>query len=425
MFQYVLILSRIQKNANFHSEIYKQISTFEIYKYYIIVYWKKYVDFYSKLYFNYIVYKLMKALLRDEIEVNKFAQEIKLQPFKVKQIFFEIFKNQNIEIDQMTTLSKDLREELKTKFDPLSIKMKDMVEDWQTTKFAFETHDWKIIESVIIYHRQKEQHVKDNKAKLNRITLCISSQVWCPMWCSFCVTGKLWFTRNLTRDEIISQILYANNYIKNKFGKKEDWTLFGVRNVVFMWMWEPLANYDNVKKSIEIMLAQDRLSLGRRHITISTVWVVKWIQRMIDDELTVKLAISLHAPNQKLREEIIPVAKWTELGDLMKVIKDYIKATDNRIFYEYIMIKDLTDKPELAMELSKLVKWQLSHINLIPYNENPAMKYFHESPEWNIRKFKEILEKEWVTVTIRDSMWREAKGACGQLGWEKVSSDNE
>ncbi|MCF7834871.1 23S rRNA (adenine(2503)-C(2))-methyltransferase RlmN [Candidatus Gracilibacteria bacterium] len=367
----------------------------------------------------------MKALLRDEIEVNKFAQEIKLQPFKVKQIFFEIFKNQNIEIDQMTTLSKDLREELKTKFDPLSIKMKDMVEDGQTTKFAFETHDGKIIESVIIYHRQKEQHVKDNKAKLNRITLCISSQVGCPMGCSFCVTGKLGFTRNLTRDEIISQILYANNYIKNKFGKKEDGTLFGVRNVVFMGMGEPLANYDNVKKSIEIMLAQDRLSLGRRHITISTVGVVKGIQRMIDDELTVKLAISLHAPNQKLREEIIPVAKGTELGDLMKVIKDYIKATDNRIFYEYIMIKDLTDKPELAMELSKLVKGQLSHINLIPYNENPAMKYFHESPEGNIRKFKEILEKEGVTVTIRDSMGREAKGACGQLGWEKVSSDNE
>lgn len=366
----------------------------------------------------------MNPVLRDEIEINKFTKEVKLQPFKLKQIFFEIFKNQNIDIDQMTTLSKDLREQLKKKFDSLSIKMKDMLEDWQTTKFAFETKDWKIIESVIIYHWQKEQHVKDNRPKLNRITLCISSQVGCPMWCEFCVTGKLGFMRNLTRDEIISQILYANNYIKNKFGKKEDWTLFGVRNVVFMWMGEPLANYDNVKKSIEIMLAQDRLSLGRRHITISTVWVVKWIQRMIDDWLTVKLAISLHAPNQKLREEIIPVARGTELNDLMNVIDAYIRATDNRIFYEYIMIKDLTDKAELAMELSRLLKWQLAHVNLIPYNENPAMKHFHESPQTSIKKFKEILEKEWVTVTVRDSMWREAKWACGQLGWEKVSGDN-
>lgn len=360
----------------------------------------------------------------DEIEIGKFTKEIKLQPFRVKQIFFEIFKNQNIDIDQMTTLSKDLREDLKSRFDVLSLKLKDLVEDWKTTKFAFETHDGKIIESVIIYHWQKEQHIKNNKAKLNRITLCISSQVWCPMGCSFCVTGKLWFMRNLSRDEIVSQILYANSYIKNKLWKKEDWTLFGVRNVVFMWMGEPLANYDNVKKSIETMLAQDRLSLWRRHVTISTVWIVKWIQRMIDDWLTVKLAISLHAPNQKLREEIIPVAKGTELNDLMKVIWNYIKATDNRIFYEYIMIKDLTDKPELAMELSKLLRWQLSHVNLIPYNENPAMKHFHESSEWNIRKFKDILEKEWVTVTIRDSMWRDAKWACGQLWWEKVNRDN-
>ena len=367
----------------------------------------------------------MKNLLRDEIEINKFAKEIKLQPFKVKQIFFEIFKNQNIEIDDMTTLSKDLREELKSKFEPLSLKLKDVVEDWQTTKFAFETHDGKIIESVIIYHRQKEAHVQDNKPKLNRITLCISSQVWCPMWCAFCVTGKLGFTRNLTRDEIISQILFANNYIKNKMGKKEDWTLFGVRNVVFMWMWEPLANYDNVKIAVDMMLAQDRLSLWRRHITISTVGIVKWIQRMIDDGMIVKLAISLHAPNQKLREQIIPVAKGTELNELMKVIEKYIQATDNRIFYEYIMIKDLTDKPELSMELSKLLNWQLAHVNLIPYNENPAMKHFHESPEVNIKKFKEILEREWVTVTVRDSMWREAKWACGQLGWEKVESDNE
>jgi len=375
--------------------------------------------------FNFINIYILKQILRDESQIGIFAKEIKLQPFKLKQIFFEIFKNQNIDIDQMTTLSKDLREELKSRFEPISIKLENVIEDQQTTKFAFKTNDGRIIESVIIYHRQKEQHVKDNKPKLNRITLCISSQVWCPMWCAFCVTGKLGFTRNLTRDEIISQILYANNYIKNKFGKKEDWTLFGVRNVVFMWMWEPLANYDNVKRAVETMLAQDRLSLGRRHITISTVWVVKGIQRMIDDGLTVKLAISLHAPNQKLREEIIPVAKGTELNDLMNVIEKYIKATDNRIFYEYIMIKDLTDKPELAMELSRLLRWQLAHVNLIPYNENPAMKHFHESPEWNIRKFKDILEREWITVTIRDSMWREAKGACGQLGWEKVNSDNE
>jgi 23S rRNA (adenine2503-C2)-methyltransferase len=127
--------------------------------------------------FNIINIYILKQILRDESQIGNFAKEIKLQPFKLKQIFFEIFKNQNIDIDQMTTLSKDLREELKSKFEPISIKLENVIEDQQTTKFAFKTNDGRIIESVIIYHRQKEQHVKDNKPKLNRITLCISSQV--------------------------------------------------------------------------------------------------------------------------------------------------------------------------------------------------------------------------------------------------------
>ena len=139
-----------------------------------------------------------------------------------------------------------------------------------------------MIEAVIIYHRQDEKYNKNDDTgkpsagkKLNRITLCISSQVGCPMGCLFCVTGKLGFKRNLTRDEMISQIFYANNYIKNKFGKQDDGTLYGVRNVVFMGMGEPLLNYENVKKAIEIMLRQEAgFSLSRRHITISTAGII-------------------------------------------------------------------------------------------------------------------------------------------------------
>lgn len=132
-----------------------------------------------------------------------------------------------------------------------------------------------MIEAVILYHRQDEKYNKNNKEKLNRITLCISSQVGCPMNCMFCVTGKLGFKRNLTRDEMISQIFFANNYIKEKFGKQEDGTLYGVRNVVFMGMGEPLLNYENTKKAIEIMLRQEAgLSLSKRHITISTAGII-------------------------------------------------------------------------------------------------------------------------------------------------------
>ncbi len=188
-----------------------------------------------------------------------------------------------------------------------------------------------------------------------------------------------------------------------------------------MGMWEPLLNYENVKKSIEIMLGQaDWLSLSRRHITISTAGIIPWIKQLIVDKIPVKLAISLHAPNQQLRDSIMPVAKSYPLDQLIKTIDEYVRSSDNRIFYEYIMIKNITDKPELAEQLARLLRWKLAHINLIPYNRNPAIR-LEESDQKTIRKFKEILEGLGMTVTIRDSLGRDLKGACGQLGYEKVS----
>jgi len=214
-------------------------------------------------------------------------------------------------------------------------------------------------------------------------------------------------------------MLFVNNYIKKRFGKKEDWTLRSVRNVVFMWMGEPLLNYDNVKKAVEIMFRQDRFSLSRRHVTISTVWVISWIEKLISDGLECMLAVSLHAPTQELREKIIPNAKLTHLDKLMSTLKKYEKATWNRLFYEYIMISGLTDWDKNAHDLISLLRGQNCHINLIPYNENPVMD-FKESSMKEINRFKEILENWGLTVTIRDSLGREAKGACGQLGYEKL-----
>ncbi len=367
---------------------------------------------------------LHKPALFNEGKLNEWAKEHKLQPFKVKQIFFEMYKNQNIERDAMTTLSKDLKSELQKDFVPLAIELVETVEAEDTTKFAFKTKDWNLIEAILMYHWQNEKYVKGNQPKLNRITLCISSQVGCAMKCIFCVTGKLWFKKDLTREEIISQILFANAYVKKRFGKKEDGTNHAVRNVVFMGMGEPLLNYDNMRKSLEIMLAQDRLSLSRRHITISTCGIVPWIDKLIEDKVAVKLAVSLHSPDQELRNQIMPIAKAYPLDQLMEAIDRYVKATDNRIFYEYIMIKDMTDKPELAHGLVKLLKNRLAHLNLIPYNENPAID-LQESERKTIMKFKDILEAGGITVTVRDSMWREAKWACGQLGYEKVKKQNE
>ncbi len=359
---------------------------------------------------------MFKTVLFDEVKLSEYTKKNKLQPFKVKQIFHELFKNQNIDYGCMTTLSKDLKKDLDQNFDVINLKIDKVLEDDQTTKFSFKTEDWFLIEAVLMYHWSKRV-----EWKLNRITLCLSSQIGCPMWCSFCVTWKMGLNRNLTWQEIISQILYVNNYIKNKFWKKEDGTLRAVRNVVFMWMGEPLLNYDNVKKSIEIMLQRDRFSLSKRHITISTVWVVAWIKKLIEDKIEVWLAVSLHAPDQVLRQKIVPNAKIHQMKDLMKVLNDYVKTTNNRIFYEYIMISWVTDWDENARKLVKLLKWQLCHVNLIPYNENPVVDY-KESSINQIRRFKEILEKWWLTVTIRDSMGREVKSACGQLGYEEIEN---
>jgi 23S rRNA (adenine2503-C2)-methyltransferase len=174
-------------------------------------------------------------------------------------------------------------------------------------------------------------------------------------------------------------------------------------------MGEPLLNYENVKKAIEIVLRQEAgLSLSRRHVTISTAGIIPGIKQLIKDEIPVKLAISLHAPNQALRDKIMPNLKMYPLDELNKVMSEYVRASDNRIFYEYIMIKNMTDKPELAKELVTMLRGKLAHVNLIPYNTNPAIDLV-ESDTAAIENFKKILEIGGLTVTVRDSLGRKMK----------------
>ncbi len=192
---------------------------------------------------------------------------------------------------------------------------------------------------------------------------------------------------------MIAQIIWVNNYLKTKLGKKEDGTWRKIRNVVFMGMGEPLLNYDNVKTSLDFMLKQEYLSLGKRHVTISTSGIIPGIDKLIEDGIDCALALSLHAPNQGLREKLIPtIAKNYTLEKLMAAIDRYTDATGNRIFYEYIMIKDMTDSPDLAYELGRLLQDRSAHVNLIPYNPNPAMPDLEESSTESILKFRDILE---------------------------------
>lgn len=348
-----------------------------------------------------------------------------------------IFVDHVQSIDEITTLSKTDRELFKEHFVINDLECIEQHDSDETTKFLFKLPDGNVIETVLMYHRHEKENAevndrkilrswtnpnfKEETHKLNRITICISSQVGCAVGCIFCVTGKLGFKKNLSRQQIIGQILFANSFIKQKFGKKEDGTWNKVRNVVFMGMGEPLLNYDSMKRSIECMLDQQSLGLSKRHVTISTSGVVRYIDQLVADGIDVRLALSLHSPNQELREKLIPmIAKKRPIEDLMRSIDNYVQATDNRVFYEYIMIKDTTDTPEIAHQLGKLLQDRHAHVNLIPYNENPAMPDLATSEYEMIMKFKRIVEEYDVTVTVRDTLGRNVKGACGQLGYEKI-----
>jgi len=246
-----------------------------------------------------------------------------------------------------------------------------------------------------------------------RVTLCVSCQAGCPMACSFCATWKLGLLKNLTNYEIIEQIYNAAKLL-NKEGNK-------LRNIVYMGMWEPMLNYDIVKETINFANAQKKMDLANRRVTVSTCWIVPGINRFTEDFPQTSLAVSLHAPNDEIRQKIMPVDHTYPLKDLMKSLDDYVAKTNKRIFYEYIMINWINDDIKLAHELGKLLEWKLAHVNFIPYNEweGTSSDWFRTTPRFIIEKFQSILKHYWVISTIRMTMWDDIDAACGQLANKK------
>lgn len=238
----------------------------------------------------------------------------------------------------------------------------------------------------------------------NRNTVCVSSQLGCPLACEFCATGQMGFIRNLTKDEIIDQVLLFARFLK-KYDER-------VTNVVFMGMGEPFLNYDNVLESIKVLNDQQAFNIGVRHISISTAGLVDGIKKLSKENLQVNLAISLHAPNDQLRSELMPINNQYSLGVLLKAVDDYIEKTNRRVMFEYLLIKDINDSEKYALELAQLMKNKLYMVNLIPYN--PTGK-FKASDSKSIDKFMNILNKEKINFTQRYKFGKDIKGACGQL----------
>jgi 23S rRNA (adenine2503-C2)-methyltransferase len=234
-----------------------------------------------------------------------------------------------------------------------------------------------------------------------RLTVCVSSQVGCPMACDFCATGKGGFTRNLARHEIVDQVLT----VQEDFGER-------VSNVVFMGMGEPLLNLDAVIGAVQ-SINQD-VGIGMRSLTISTVGIPGRIRQLAQHQLQLTFAVSLHASNQQLREKLIPSAKRYPLDALLDECREYVQLTGRRVTFEYILLAGLNDLPEHATELAGHLRGFQSHVNLIPYNPISEVDYQRPSPR-RIQAFVEALEKQHIAVSVRRSRGLEKDAACGQL----------
>jgi len=346
---------------------------------------------------------MQKFSIHDEKKVKELLEKNGEKAFRYSQIENAVYKNFIDDFDKMETLSKKIRELLKENcfFDSLKVDTEKTSSNWQTTKILFKTETGEFIEAVIMRHLTW------------RVTLCVSCQAGCPMACSFCATWKLGLLKNLTNYEIIEQIYYAAKLLDKEWNK--------LRNIVYMGMWEPMLNYDVVKETIDFANAQKKMDLANRRVTVSTCWIVPWIKRFTEDFPQTSLAVSLHAPNDEIRQKIMPVDHTYPLKDLMKSLDDYVAKTNKRIFYEYIMINGVNDDIKLAHELGKLLEWKLAHVNFIPYNEweGTSSDWFRTTPRFIIEKFQSILKHYWVISTIRMTMWDDIDAACWQLANKK------
>jgi 23S rRNA (adenine2503-C2)-methyltransferase len=324
-------------------------------------------------------------------ELQEYVLSIGGSKFRATQIYNGIYLKSYKSYDEMTDLPVTFREKLKeeTVLSDVSLKDKQISADG-TMKFLFELSDGNYTEAVLMRF--------DNRANL---TACISSQVGCPMGCSFCATAKLGFKRNLQTDEILKQIYL----IQSNTGLK-------ITNVVFMGQGEPLLNIDNVIKAIQ-QLRED-FKIGSRRITVSTCGIIPGIKRLAEINFQPTVAISLHSPNPEIRKTIMPVENKYKIKEVIEELKKLTMVTGRRVTIEYILIKGLNDTPKDAKELSELISKLKCNVNLILYNENEYCEY--KKPDRSaVLKFKCIVEASGKKVTVRLERGADIDAACGQL----------
>ena len=342
------------------------------------------------------------GLDRDALRA-RFA-EMGEKPYRADQVMPWIYRRSRDSFDEMSNISKELRVRLKEHF---VIRHPELVMEQTsqdgTRKWVLRLDGGNAVETVFI-------------PETDRGTLCISSQVGCAMDCSFCSTGKQGLNRNMTTAEIIAQVWFAARALGGDFQNERV-----ISNVVFMGMGEPLANYHALLPAIRILLDDFGFGLSKRRVTVSTSGLVPFIDRLREDCDTA-LAVSLHAPNDALRDELVPVNRKFPLAELMDACRRYTSGKDRKmhIVYEYVMLDGVNDSPVLARELARLLADMPAKVNLIPFNPFPKTEYKRSKPE-RIKAFSDILRAKGVLTTVRKTRGDDIDAACGQLVGEVTS----
>lgn len=340
---------------------------------------------------------MTKPFLRNisKNELSQWLDFIGEKPFRAKQIQDWLWKKGVFEIDEMTNLPASLHFKLKESFSWDRIRLLTFQKAADATiKAAFELHDKRVIEGVII-------------PSDNRFTACISTQVGCPVKCAFCATGQLGFMRNLSCGEIFDQVIDLNRLCYENFGHY-------LTNIVVMGMGESMLNYDNTIKALQMICSKDGLGWSAQRITLSTVGIPEGIKKLADEKIKIELAISLHSAIQEKRETIIPFAKKYQLDELLGALKYYTQNTQQQITFEYLMLKRINDQTEDAKALIRLASLINVKINLIRYNNVDTISYC-SSEEEQLNIFRNLLVKKHLNVKVRQSRGKDIDAACGQL----------
>jgi 23S rRNA (adenine2503-C2)-methyltransferase len=333
-------------------------------------------------------------------DVRSWATGIGLPVFRASQIHHGLFTRLAESFDEYSDLPRGMRVDLSANATLRQLTVeREVADQWsRTAKTLFKMRDGALVESVLMGYEDQRGHW--------RHTICLSSQVGCALGCTFCATGLMGWARDLTAAEMVEQVLHFARRLKDR-GEH-------VTNVVYMGMGEPFLNYDAVMQSLRVLTEPEGFNLGARHITVSTSGVVPAILRFAAEDTQIGLAVSLHAADDELRSRLVPLNRRYPVSELIDACKQYVRATNRRVSFEYTMLADVNDRQQDALALARLLRGVLCHVNLIPWNHVDGLD-FRPSTRAAILAFQDELAAYGIQVTIRDTRGSGITAACGQL----------